>query len=452
VSSPWRPTRALGRATAIGVVLLAAAAVGGRGDLAVIGVPLVALVVWAAATRPSAAPAVRSRLSTEVGREGDSLTWRVDVDKVPGLRDVVGHLPGDRWVTTTPEHGHVAGAAAAGAATAGATVPMAVQGRVDRWGVRRFGPGQVGAFGDFAAFAWTWSQQRVETVATVPTPGVFTSRAALPHPVGLVGQHRSARVGGGTELAEIRPFRTGDRLRRIHWPVSLRTGALHVTTTYADQDAEVRLVLDAIRDLGERDLATGRRSSLDVAVEAAGAVAAHYLTTGDRVGLSVLGGGGIVEVPAVGGHHQLARVLLGLGRAEPSRGTVGEERALRAQLRRSIPPGAFVVLLSALVSAEPLAHAVRLARSGHAVVVVDTLPPELQRPDATDDTLCSVTGLDDARLARLVWRLRLLDREREAHQCAMAGVPVIAWRGPGSLDTVLRQAARRSRAPRVASR
>ena len=99
----------------------------------------------------------------------------------------------------------------------------------------------MGGFGNFAAFAWTWPEQRVETVATVPTPGVFTSRAALPHPVGLVGQHRSARVGGGTELAEIRPFRTGDRLRRIHWPVSLRTGALHVTTTYADQDAEVRL-------------------------------------------------------------------------------------------------------------------------------------------------------------------------------------------------------------------
>jgi uncharacterized protein (DUF58 family) len=447
VRNPWRPTRALGRATAIGVVLLAAAAVGGRADLAVIGVPLVALVVWAAATRPTAAPTVQSRLSSQVGNEGDSLTWRVDVSTVPGLHDVVGHLPGDRWTTTTPEHGHVAAAA-----TGATTVPMAVEARIDRWGVRRLGPGQVGGFGNFAAFAWTWPEQRVETVATVPTPGVFTSRAALPHPVGLVGQHRSARVGGGTELAEIRPFRTGDRLRRIHWPVSLRTGALHVTTTYADQDAEVRLVLDAIRDLGERDLQTGRRSSLDVAVEAAGAVAAHYLTTGDRVGLSVLGGGGIVEVPAVGGHHQLARVLLGLGRAEPSRGTIGEEKALRAQLRRSIPPGAFVVLLSALVSAEPLAHAVRLARSGHAVVVVDTLPPELLGDRASDDALLSVTGLDDPRLARLVWRLRLLDREREAHQCAMAGVPVIAWRGPGSLDTVLRQAARRSRAPRVASR
>jgi uncharacterized protein (DUF58 family) len=270
--------------------------------------------------------------------------------------------------------------------------------------------------------------------------------------VGLVGQHRGARVGSGTELAEVRAFRTGDRLRRIHWPVSLRTGTLHVTTTYADQDAEVRVVVDAIRDIGERDVAQGRRSSLDVAVEAAGAVAAHYLSTGDRVGLSVLGGAGIIEIPAVGGHHQLARVLRGLGRAEPSRGTVGEERALRAQLRRSIPPGALVVLLSSLVSAEPLSHAVRLARSGHSVIVVDTLPAELGAAAATDEALCSATRVDDARLARLVWRLRLLDREREAHRCAAAGVPVIPWRGAGSLDTVLRQATRRSRGPRVVAR
>ena len=95
----------------------------------------------------------------------------------------------------------------------------------------------------------------------------------------------------------------------------------------------------------------------------------------------------------------------------------------------------------------------RLARSGHAVVVVDTLPAELARPEATDEALRSATGVDDARLARLVWRLRLLDREREARRCAAAGVPVIAWRGPGSLDTVLRQARPAARAaPRVVAR
>jgi uncharacterized protein (DUF58 family) len=447
VTSAWRPTRALGRALAIGLVVLVAAAISGRGDLAVLGTPLVALAVWSFVTRPTVAPTVTSRLDGQVVQEGDSLTWRMDVLTVPGLRDAAAHLPGDRWTTTTPSHGHVAGASGEGP-----SVPLAVVARSDRWGVRRLGPAQVGAFGDFASFAWTWPVQHTETIATVPTPGTFTSRAGLPHPVGLVGQHRGARPGGGTELADIRPFRTGDRLRRIHWPVSLRTGALHVTTTYADQDAEVRVVVDAIRDLGERDPAQGRRSSLDVAVEAAGAVTAHYLSTGDRVGLSVLGGGGVVEVPAVGGHRQLSRVLLGLGRAEPSRGTLGEDRALRAQLRRTIPPGAFVVLLSALVSAEPLSHAVRLARTGHSVVVVDTLPPELSGSEATDEALRAATGVDDARLARLVWRLRLLDREREAHRCAEAGVPVLPWRGPGSLDTVLRQATRRSRGPRVVAR
>ena len=447
MSSSWRPTRALGSAFAVGVVALVAAAVAGRGDLAVMGAPLAALVIWSLVTRPTATPAVTSRLSDEQAHEGDTVTWRVDVAAVPGLRDVAAHLPGDRWTTLTPAHGHVAAAA-----TADATVPVAVTARSDRWGARRRGRAGGGGVGGFASFAWTWPQQRTEAVATMPTPGTFTSRAPLPHPVGLVGQHRGARVGSGTELAEVRAFRTGDRLRRIHWPVSLRTGTLHVTTTYADQDAEVRVVVDAIRDIGERDVAQGRRSSLDVAVEAAGAVAAHYLGTGDRVGLSVLGGAGIIEIPAVGGHHQLARVLRGLGRAEPSRGTVGEERALRAQLRRSIPPGALVVLLSSLVSAEPLSHAVRLARSGHSVMVVDPLQAAGGAAAATDVALRSAPRGDDARLARLVWRLRLLDREREAHRCAAAGVPVIPWRGAGSLDTVLRQATRRSRGPRVVAR
>ncbi|MFQ6172968.1 DUF58 domain-containing protein [Oryzobacter sp. R7] len=447
MTSRWRPTRALGRAAVVGLVLLVAGATLGRADVVVAVVPLVGLVVWSLVTRPSSDPRTWSRVDRRLVTEGEESAWRVDVEAVPGLRDVVGHLPGDLWTTTRPAHGHVAGAA-----TGAATAALAVVARSDRWGSRRLGPAQVGALGDFASFVWQWPEQRVEAVATVPTPGTFTSRAGLPHPVGLVGQHRSRQPGSGTELADIRAFRTGDRLRRIHWPVSLRTGHLHVTTTHADQDAEVRLVVDAVRDLGDRDREAGHRTSLDVAVEAAGALAAHYLSTGDRVGLSVLGGAGHVEVPAVGGHHQLARVLLGLGRAEPSRGTVGEERAMRAQLARPVPPGALVVLLSALVSPEPLAHAVRLSRSGHDVIVVDTLPPALSGGEAPAAVLRSMTGLDDARTARLVWRLRLLEREREARRCATAGVPVIAWRGPGSLDVVLRGVGRRARAPRVGAR
>jgi len=432
----------------IGLVLLVFSAISGRADAAVLATPLAVLVVWALASRPTSAPSATSRLSHDVRREGESLTWRVDLMPVAGLRDAVAHLPGDRWATTTPVHAQVAAARGVD----GESVPLAVSVRCDRWGVRRLGPAQVGAFGDFAAFAWLWPAQTTQTVATVPVPGSFTARGSLPHPVGLVGQHRSSRAGGGSELADIRAFRTGDRLRRINWPVSLRTGSLHVTTTYADQDAEVLVVLDAIRDLGERDPEAGLRTSQDIAVEAAGAVAAHYLSTGDRVGLSVLGGHELVEVPAVGGHNQLPRLLLALGRASPSRGTVGEEQALRAQLRRSAPPGAVVVMLSAMVAAEPLAQAVRLSRSGHVVIVIDTLPPELSDASPSGPAVRAATGIDDERLARLVWRLRLLDREREARRCADMGVPVLRWQGPGSLDAVLRGVGRRARAPRVVAR
>ncbi|MEO7422182.1 MAG: DUF58 domain-containing protein [Ornithinibacter sp.] len=456
----WRPTRSFGRAFAIGLGFLVFAAIAGRADVAVLVTPLAVMVVWAMSTRPTQAPSATSAVSEPLVREGESLTWRVDVTAVEGLRDVVGNLSGDRWATTTPGHGHVAAdaqsaahsAAHSAVRSAARSVPLGVGVRCDRWGVRRLGPAQVGAFGDFAAFVWVWPTQATETVATVPVPGSFTARGSLPHPVGLVGAHRSSRPGGGSELADIRAFRSGDRLRRINWPVSLRSGTLHVTTTYADQDAEVLVVVDAIRDLGERDLELGLVTSQDIAVEAAGAVAAHYLSTGDRVGLSVLGGAEFVEVPAVGGHHQLARILLALGRAAPSRGTVGEEKALRAQLRRGADPGALVVLLSALVSPEALAQAVRLSRRGHVVIVIDTLPPELLAPDPHGPPVRAATGVTEDRLASAVWRLRLLEREREVRACTDLGVPVIRWQGAGSLDAVLRGVSRRARAPRVVAR
>ncbi|MBR7742842.1 DUF58 domain-containing protein [Phycicoccus sp. BSK3Z-2] len=447
MSGGWRPTRSLGRGAAVGVLALVAGAVAGRADLAVVGVPLLAAAVWAVATHPRATPTVRCRVGEVTLREGGTTTWRVDVDPVPGLREVLAHLPGSRWAPVRPAHGHVA----ATVTSAAEAVPVAVEVTPTRWGRHPLGPAQVVAVGDLAGYVWTWPVQRTEEVGVLPNPGTFTSRATLPHPVGLVGAHRSTRPGSGTELADIRPFRTGDRLRRIHWPVSLRAGELHVTTSHADEDAEVRIVLDAVRDLGTRDPATGRVSCLDVAVEAAGAVAAHYLGTGDRVGLSVLGGG-LVEVPAVGGHHQLERILSGLSRTRPSTGTIGEDRTLRAQLNRPVPPGAVVVLMSSLVAAAPLARAVRLARTGHVVIVVDTLPPALAGPAVTAEEAAAASGVEDPRAARVVWRLRMLDREREVRRCAAAGVPVVPWRGAGSLDAVLRGTSRRGRAPRAVRR
>jgi hypothetical protein len=44
----------------------------------------------------------------------------------------------------------------------------------------------------------------------------------------LAGDYRSAVLGVGTELAQVRPYVPGDDVRRIDWNVTARTGEPHV--------------------------------------------------------------------------------------------------------------------------------------------------------------------------------------------------------------------------------
>ena len=125
---------------------------------------------------------------------------------------------------------------------------------------------------------------RAQQLTVWPQAAAYDSTAEAPQPDGLVGAHRSRRVGSGTEFAGIRPFAPGDRLRRISWPVSLRTGELQVVTTRAEQDASVLIVVDALRDIGISGGVDGRASSLDLTVRAASALAEHHVRRGDRVG------------------------------------------------------------------------------------------------------------------------------------------------------------------------
>ena len=53
---------------------------------------------------------------------------------------------------------------------------------------------------------------------------------------------------------------------------------------------------------------------------------------------------------------------------------------------------------------------------------------------------------------QLAWRMRLLERETLLLRVSRAGVPVVPWRGPGTLDDVLRGLGRRARRPRLAAR
>jgi uncharacterized protein (DUF58 family) len=212
----------------------------------------------------------------------------------------------------------------------------------------------------------------------------------------------------------------------------LRTGELHVTSTWSDQDSHVVIVVDALNDLGESEGIDGAASSLDVTVRAAGAIAEHHLHRGDRVALHVVGARGITRVPVATGRAHLRRMLDTLAAIEPA--TDLRDRAL---MHSALPAGALVVMLSPLVSPIALQRAYTLAMRGLTVVVVDTLPPNIVEEDADDPFL------------GLAWRIRLLERHRELRHIQQVGVPVVQWRGPGSLDQVLRDLHRHSSKPRL---
>lgn len=466
IAPGWQPTAAQVRAGSSGAILAIVGALVRRPDAVVLAVPLLVIACWGALRRPRSEPVVSETIDHATVREGEATTWRIEVNPGTATQEPVGsrgHKDRDADPDVGPDVGPdddggidsvgavlwappyaeldppwgemVATMTAAGASGGRETARFAIGLRSTRWGRRFVGPARVVASSPWAAFRWTSLHTSSRLVTTVPLPAVFDAAAPATHAVGLVGLDRSVRPGDGSEFAGIRAFQAGDRLRRIHWSRSLRTGSLHVTSTWADHDRHVVLVVDAFNDVGDSDGIDGRASSLDTTVRAAGALAEHHLRRGDRVALVVLGARGPTRVPAASGSRHLRRVLDVLASIEPATAVRDD-----MHLRLGLTGGSLVMMLSPMVSEVPLQRAISLAGRGIAVVVVDTLPEGVTDHDADDP------------FRALAWRIRLLERARELRAVRSAGVPVVEWRGPGSLDHVLRDLARRRSAPRVTRR
>ncbi|WP_270887609.1 DUF58 domain-containing protein [Pedococcus sp. 5OH_020] len=455
----WRVTPAHVRALLLGLASVGLSVLLRRPDALVLGSPLLVVAVWSTVRRPSSSPVVRARVQHPVLREGQATRWLATVDAAEGVEEAGVSLLATPYTLYTPGSRSVAGSFGGSPRPGPGAEPreplrLEVVCQSTRWGHRVLGPATVALTGPLGAYRWEPEPVSLPAVPTVPLPDRFTARVPVPRPDGLVGQNRSHHQGEGGELDQIRPFRFGDRLRRVHWPVSVRTGALHVTATHADQDSEILLLVDAMHDLGRSEGVGGASSSLDNAVRAAGAIAEHYLRAGDRVGLLVLGARDLPQVRAAAGGNHLRRLLDVLARVTVADGTVSDEKRLRTQLRHHVWAGTLAVVLTPAISPQVLAHALALSRRGVAVVTVDTLPPDLAGPDLEAGRLEQLAGsaVQRPELARLAWRLRLMERSREMTRARDAGVPVVPWAGPGTLDLVLRDLGRRSRSPRVVTR
>ncbi|MEM8904835.1 MAG: DUF58 domain-containing protein [Actinomycetota bacterium] len=423
----WRASPAHLRAVLLGVTSVSAALLFRVPMLLVLGAPFLAIAVWGAVTRPDGEPVLDGRLAPSTLREGEVTSWRCRADGLGGVDHVVALAPRRDWLDLRPESG-----VSSAIVDDGGPATLDVSIRATHWGRHEVGRLKVVAVSAWGAFRWS-ALDVGHRLTVLPVPAPFDANPSTLRADGLVGVNRSARPGDGNEFSGIRPFRAGDRLRRINWKRSSREGQLHVTETFADRDTHVALIVDGLADHGTSGGIDGEASSLDTTVRAAGAVAEHFLLRGDRVSLRVVGSRLFTDVPPAAGSGHLRRILDVLATIEPQ-----SRRSVSARGAATVPGGALAIMLSPLISPAALERAITLASHGLTVAVVDTLPQGVH--------------VDDDPTTELAWRIRLLERAREVRSIQRLGVPVIAWTGPGSLDPFLRDLARLARAPRLVRR
>jgi uncharacterized protein (DUF58 family) len=429
----WQPTRALRRAVGLVSLLLIAAVAVGRPDLVVVALPLVIGTLWALRHRPTALPDLLVRAEqTQVG-EGQQLAATATVVN-PGsatLEPVVITAEVSQWLSRLDNARPVAASLRTGFAA-----DLRLRLEAARWGRHGLGPVRVRAAAcDGLLVSRTVATDPVE-IRVHPVNESFEADEAMPRASGLAGTHRSQRPGEGGELVGVRQFAPGDRLRRIDWRVSLRTRQLHVAATLSDREADVVLLLDTLHEAGRSGGVHGVASVLDTAVRAAAGVAEHYLHRGDRVSLLEFGPRHRQLRPA-SGRWQYRAVRDWLLDTHVIEGVV--EPSMWLSRPYLLQPNALVVAFTPLLDERSAELLARLARAGRFLIAVDTLPSHA-RPVIDSDWA-------DAAL-RLWW----LTRQNTIDELREHGVPVVTWRGTGSLDEVLRDLSRMALSARPVAR
>lgn len=447
----WTPTWAFGRAVLLTGLLLIAGVLLGRVDLVVLAAPFAIGTAYALRRRPAALPQVQIATAEGNQVEGGELAGQVTVGNPepvdydlallrsrasPWLRIDRVTIAGTAATATSRGGQSVVDRPFASAVPAGALVAVDLEGTVRRWGRHPLGPVGVQACAALGLLVSHTVVAEAVSVGTYPVTDPFDAVEAMPRAAGLVGAHHSRRPGEGGELAGVRVFGPGDRLRRVDWRVSLRARQLHVAATLSDRDAEVVLLLDVLAEAGRSGGVGGTASALDTTVRAAAAIAEHYLHRGDRVSMLEYGLAGRRLRPATGRRHYLTVLewLLDV-HPQPSPHELYDS-VFGAQLLSS---DALVVVLTPLLDERSAQMLARLAWSGRFVVAVDTLPVDL-------------APSRERRWSEAAHRLWRLDRDTMLRQLREHGVPVVRWAGAGSLDEVLRDVARLATAPRAGAR
>ena len=202
----------------------------------------------------------------------------------------------------------------------------------------------------------------------------------------LPGEYRAHDLGGGTELAQVRPYEPGDDVRRIDWNVTARTTIPHVRVHVPERALTAWLLLDVSPSM---TFGTADRRKADVAEGVALAVGHLATQRGNRLGIVTFGGSRDQRVPPAAGRLGLLGLLhtARVDAVEDGTGATSPADALRIA-NTAAPRGGLVAVVSDFRGPRdwlrPLAA---LAARHHVIAVEIDDPREFELTDVGELTL-----------------------------------------------------------------
>jgi uncharacterized protein (DUF58 family) len=191
---------------------------------------------------------------------------------------------------------------------------------------------------------------------------------------GLPGDLRAASVGGGSELAQLRIYETGDDVRNIDAAATARTGEAHIRVHVPERTHVTWLVIDRSPSMA---FGTADRLKADVAEGAALVLARLAVRRAGSLGIVTFGGQGVHVIPP-----RASKVaMLGLRRTlaegvarDGHRDGKGLAHALDALARSAKAPG-LIAVISDFREQDGWTRALSALRARHAVLAVEVSDP-----------------------------------------------------------------------------
>jgi uncharacterized protein (DUF58 family) len=397
-----RASPRLGAYAGLSALGLLAALVVGRPELVVLVAPFALLLAVGLALGRRPRVDVGVTVERERALEGDEIEVALQVVAATPVERLEVLLALPSGLETGPRENPVALRLAAGEER---TIELTV--RCARWGAYLPGDVVVRARDRLGLFTFEAPFDRRQPLRVYPQPETLVSLLKPLETQVFSGNQVSRGKGEGIEFADIRPFASGDRVRKINWRASARRGELLVNERHPERNTDVVLFLDAFSEARSRDLGT-----LDLTVRAAAALAGDYLARKDNVGVVSFGGVLNWLLPATG-LVQLYRILDSLLDTEVVLNYAWKNIEIIPV--RTLPPKALVVGLTPLLDERAVVALLDLRARGFDLAVVEVSPEPFAPPGRSEA---------DA-VAHRLWRHK---RAALRYRFERAGVPVVQWR------------------------